>query len=379
MSSVAPEAVAPGRAAALARRICEVAAPPFGEGERAALVAALWRDAGLAPRIDEIGNVVAEVPGGSGPTVVLAAHLDTVFEAGTDVRVRERDGRWFAPGLGDNSASLGVLTAAAEAIAAGAWRSRPRLLLAATVGEEGLGDLRGAKALVASLAGRVDAFVAIDGHLGGVVHQGVGSVRFEARFEGPGGHSWGDYGTPSAVHALGDAIHALCRIEVPRSPRSSLNVGVAHGGTTVNAIAEEATCTVDLRSVDPDALATLAHEAERRVRSVARRHGVAISVRRVGERPAARGGNGALVAAAERALASVAIEAHRSASSTDANAAMAAGIPALCFGVYRGGDAHRAGEWVDPASLDVGLGALGALLRELAQLRDASGERADAD
>ena len=362
----APGAVAPGRAAALAREICEVPAPPFGEAERAAFVARLWRAAGLEPRVDAVGNVIARVPGGRGPVVVLAAHLDTVFDAGTDVRVRERDGRWCAPGLGDNSASLGVVTATAERIAAGELVRRPRLLLVATVGEEGLGDLRGAKALVADLAGEVDAFVAVDGHLGGVVDQGVGSVRLAFTFRGPGGHSWGDYGTPSALHALGEAIHALVRIEVPRTPRSSLNVGVARGGTSVNAIAEQASCTIDLRSVDPRELARMVADAERRVRSVARRHGVELQVERVGDRPAASGGNDALVAAAERALRDVGVEPQRSASSTDANAAMAAGVPAVCFGVYRGGDAHRASEWIEPGSLEVGMAALEALLGELA-------------
>ena len=366
MTEAAPGAIAPGRALALARDICEVAAPTFGEAERAAFVATLWRGAGLEPRVDAIGNVIAEVPGGSGPRIVLAAHLDTVFDADTDVRVRESERRWHAPGLGDNSASLGVVTATAERIMAGGLSRRPRVVLAATVGEEGLGDLRGAKALVAALAGEVDAFVAVDGHLGGVVHQAVGSVRLAFTLRGPGGHSWGDYGVASAVHALGDAIHALTRIDVPRAPRSSLNVGIAKGGTTVNAIAEQATCTIDLRSVDQVELERMVGEAQRRVRSVARRHAVEVGVERVGDRPAATGGNEALVAAAERALRAVGVEPHRSASSTDANAAMAAGVSAVCFGVYRGGDAHRAGEWIDPDSLDVGMLALEALLAELA-------------
>lgn len=366
MSVVAPGAVAPGRAASLAKAICEVAAPTFAEAQRAAFVADLWRAAGLDARIDPVGNVVAEVEGGRGPRVVLAAHLDTVFDADADVRVRVSDGRWHAPGLGDNSASLAVLTATAERIAAGAIERRPRLVLAATVGEEGLGDLRGAKALVQVLGASIDAFVAVDGHLGGVVDQGVGSVRIAFTLQGPGGHSWGDYGVPSAVHALGDAIAALARIDVPRSPRSSLNVGVAAGGTTVNSIAEQASCTVDLRSVDATELVRLVREAERRVRSVARRHGVEVVAERVGDRPAGSGGNDALVAAAERALRSVGVASQRSASSTDANAAMAVGLPAVCFGVYRGGDAHRVSEWIDPASLEVGMAALEALLAELA-------------
>ena len=367
MSELAPGAVAEGRAVALARAICEIAAPPFQEARRAEYVQTLWRAAGLEARLDAIGNVVAEVPGGSGPRVVLASHLDTVFAAGTDVTVRESDERWHAPGLGDNSASLGVLTAWAEGVAAGDASPRPRVVLAATVGEEGLGDLRGAKALVHDLAGSVDAFVAVDGHLGGVVHQAVGSVRFEVEYRGPGGHSWGDFGTASAVHGVGEAIHALTRIDLPKVPRSSLNVGLVHGGTGVNAIAALASCVVDVRSVDQQELVRLVKEAERRCRSIARRHGLEVQVTRVGDRPAAMGGNEDLVAAAERALRSVDVQPHRSASSTDANAAMAAGLPALCFGVYRGGDAHRGSEWIDPGSLDVGLAALRAFLRELAQ------------
>jgi tripeptide aminopeptidase len=362
----APPAPGLGRAAALVRTICEVPAPTFAEGARAELLLRLWRAAGLEPRLDRVGNVLADVPGGTGPRVVLAAHLDTVFEAGTDVRVRESEGRWCAPGLGDNSASLAVLTATAEAIAAGALERRPRLSLAATVGEEGLGDLRGAKALVADLGAEIDAFVAVDGHLGGVVDQAVGSVRFEVRLRGPGGHSWGDHGTPSAVHAVGDVIHALTRIDVPSAPRSSLNVGLVRGGSAINAIAAQAVCTLDLRSIDPDELARLGSEADRRARSIARRHGLEVEVARVGQRPAASGGNESLVAAAERSLRSLGIEPQRSASSTDANVAMAAGIPALCFGVYRGGDAHRAGEWIEPESLEQGMAALAALLRELA-------------
>jgi tripeptide aminopeptidase len=363
----APPASPEARLRHLVRAITEVPAPPFGEGERALFVEGLWRDRGLAPRRDEVGNVVAEVPGGSGPRVVLAAHLDTVFEAGTDVSVRERrDGRLAAPGIGDNSASLAVLTSLLEEVAEGRLARRPRLLVTATVGEEGLGDLRGAKALVAALRDDVDAFVAIDGGLGSIVAEGVGSRRFEAVFRGPGGHSWGDRGTPSALHAAADAVHAVTRIAVPREPRSSLGVGLMSGGSAVNAIAAEARFTLDVRSVDEGTLRALEGEARQRTESVARRHGLVVTIETVGSRPAGRGPNGPLVAAARAALARVGVEATTTASSTDANAAMAEGLPAICFGVYRGGDAHRASEWLDPSSLGVGLDALVALVGELA-------------
>jgi tripeptide aminopeptidase len=346
--------------------ITETAAPTFAEGERADVVATAWRDAGLAVTVDEVGNVVADVPGGEGPRVVLAAHLDTVFAREVDVRVRrEAPDRWAAPGVGDNSASLAVLTVLAEELGAGRLQRWPRLTLAATVGEEGLGDLRGAKALVASRRDAMDLFVAVDGHLGTVVHEGVGSRRFEMAFRGPGGHSWGDHGTPSAIHAAADAVSTVTRMVVPREPRSSLNVGLISGGSAVNAIAAEASFTIDIRSVDEATLSRIADEVVERTRSVARRCGVALEVRPVGSRPAASGGNEALVVAAGAALRAVGLDATLSVSSTDANAAMAAGVPAVCFGVYRGGDAHRVSEWIDPGSLELGLRGLQALLREL--------------
>lgn len=363
------------REAALDRRlrahlkaIAETAAPPFGEGRRSALVAERWRGAGLEPTIDDLGNVVADLPGGTGPRVLLAAHLDTVFPEGTAVRVREEaDDRWCAPGIGDDAAGLTMLTVLAEEAVAGRPERRPRLVLAATVGEEGLGDLRGARRVVAEHGGAIDVFVAVDGHLGQVVDAAVGSRRIEARYRALGGHAWGDHGAPSALHALGDAIHALARVPVPREPRSSLNVGLASGGSSVNAIAEEACLTVDLRSVAPAALEGMVSEAQRRLRGVARRHGVEVQLRDVGERPAGRTADAALVAAARAALARVGLTATVAASSTDANAAVAAGVAAIGFGVATGGDAHRLGEWLDPRSLIVGYTALEHLLDELAR------------
>lgn len=349
------------------RAITEVASPPFAEGARSAAVAAAWRAAGLDVAVDDLGDLVADLPGGEGPRVMLAAHLDTVFPAGTDVRVRTLDdGRWAAPGVADDGAGLAVLTVLAEEVVAGRGGRRPRLTLAATVGEEGLGDLRGARRVLADHGARLDVFVAVDGGLGQVVSGAVGSRRLEAGFRARGGHAWGDRGSPSAVHAMGDAIHALTRLDVPDEPRSSLNVGLAAGGSSVNAIAERAALTVDVRSLDPEVLALLVSRLEQRVRSVARRHRVEVDLRVVGDRPAGRTADERLIAAARAALARVGVEARVAPSSTDANAAVAAGIPAIGFGVARGGDAHRLEEWVDPASLAVGYRALGHLLEELA-------------
>lgn len=352
----------------LLKRVCETPAPTFTEEARAELVASLLREAGLEPERDEVGNVLAEVPDGSGPRTALVAHLDTVFDAGVDVTVRQtNDGRWCAPGIGDNSASVAVLLHLAAEVGRGRLPDRPRLLLAFTVGEEGLGDLRGARRLVADRADRLDAFLAIDGHLGSIVDAGVGSTRLRVEYEAEGGHAWGDYPSPSAVHALGDAIHALTRVPVPTVPRSSLNVGQAGGGSAINAIAAASWATLDLRSLDADVLAEMAAEAERRLRSVARRHRVTARVERVGDRPAGRSDDGRLARTASEVLRRHGLEPRLGASSTDANAAMAAGVPALCLGVYHGGGAHRTGEWLDPGSLTVGASVVRALLGRLAE------------
>ena len=342
--------------------ITEVPAPTFAEEARGALVADLLAAAGLVVRRDDVGNVLAELSG-TGPTIAVAAHLDTVFPADADVVVRRDEGRWSAPGIGDNSASLAVLVHWAER-QVGRDDARPRTLIAATVGEEGLGDLRGARRVVAEHA--LDGFVALDGHLGTVVDRAVGSKRFELRVQAAGGHSWGDFPSPSAVHALGDLIAAFNRLPVPQDPRSSYNVGQIRGGRSINAIAEDAWCNVDLRSLDAEVLDRLEREVRTRIRRVARAHDVTIEVEQVGDRPAAATANDALVAAAQEALHAVGASSRRVASSTDANAALAAGVPAIAFGVYRGGDAHRESEWLDPSSLRVGYQAFAHLMASLA-------------
>jgi acetylornithine deacetylase/succinyl-diaminopimelate desuccinylase-like protein len=346
--------------------ITETPAPPFGEAARADLVARLWSAAGAAVERDAAGNVVAALPGGRGPRVLVAAHLDTVFGPGTDVRVRREGERLCAPGIGDNSASLAVLSAFVERCGPDTDDVRPRLTVAATVGEEGEGDLRGARQLVADRGASHDLFVALDGHLGTIVAQAVGSRRLRATFHGAGGHSWGDYPAPSAVHAAGEAIHALTALRVPAEPRSSLNVGQVWGGTSINAIAQEAGFNLDLRSLDADVLEDLEARARGAIERAARRAGCGVDIAQIGDRPVARVDNAALVACALRALEGADAPPAVVASSTDANAALARGLPAIAFGVYRGGDAHRMSEWVEPASLAEGYRSFERLLACLA-------------
>lgn len=342
--------------------ICQTPSPTFAEQARAALIKQLFEGAGFASEQDDTGNVIAELPGGTGPRVLLAAHLDTVFPLETDVTVKRAEARWMAPGLGDNSASLAVLVHYLQNLPA----KRPRLTVAATVGEEGVGNLYGMRELMRVQKLRADKVIAVDGHLGTIVDQSVGSRRFSITVKAKGGHSWGDYPSPSATHALGDMIHNLSRLSVPREPRSSLNIGQVSGGTSINAIAQEASFNLDLRSLDEGVLAGLEREARNRILKVSRQHEVQADIELIGDRPAGKGPNDALVHTAKEVLRELEIFPRTAASSTDANIPMSQGIPAIAFGVYTGGDAHRLSEWLEPASLLKGYRALVLLLERLA-------------
>lgn len=367
---MSPRRASPDDAAALRELLLALAqtpAPTGAEAARAALVMRLWSEAGLEPWQDEVGNVLAEVGAAAAGArrVVVAAHLDSVFGPEVDVTVKQAPGRWSGPGIGDNAASLAVLTRYLQTRERSDRAARPALLVGATVGEEGLGDLRGARHLVAGAGSGASAFIAFDGLLGTITDVAVGSRRYEARFSAQGGHSWGDYGASSAVHAAGAAIAALARLPVARVPRSSLNVGQMWGGTSVNAIAETAGFNLDLRSVNSATLANLDAAAVGAVRAAAAEAGANVELVLVGDRPAGGSNNEQLVAAAMAAYAAVGVVGQTAAGSTDANPAMAAGIPAIAFGGYHGGGAHRLEEWLEPDSLGVGLIALSELLARL--------------
>ncbi|GGM11069.1 M20/M25/M40 family metallo-hydrolase [Deinococcus aerophilus] len=347
-------------------RIAQTPAPTSQEGERADLMAQLWGELGYATERDSVGNVLTRItpPGTEGrPALLLAAHLDTVFEAGTDVRVREDGGRLIGPGVGDNSASLAVVTALLRDLRGHTdMLSRP-LWVAANVGEEGLGDLRGSKHLLAQHRRQLGAFIAVDGYLGVAVTRGVGVRRYRATFLGPGGHSWGDQG-PSALHALGRAIRALYALPLPTSPRTTLNVGMASGGTSVNSIAGDAELLLDLRSLGPDELTDLDRRALGALHAAARETGVTVRIERVGDRPGGDLHSGALLPLIREAAREVRTDLRTASSSTDANAAAPYGLSAVAVGVYRGGNAHRHDEWVQTGSLAPGL----SFLRHIVEL-----------
>lgn len=345
-----------------ARRICEVPAPPFGEGPRGDLVAGLLADAGLPIVRADAGNVVAELGAGDpADAVIFAAHLDTVFAADTEIAFVERDGRLAAPGIGDNSVAVAALLHLGR-------RLRDRrlvrpVLLAATVGEEGLGDLRGAKALLDERP--CAAFVAIEGQtLDTITIAAVGSLRFALTVRGPGGHPWRDRGHPSAIHALLQPLDRVVR-ELADAGLAA-NVGLIGGGTAINAIAAQASAELDVRSEDEAAL----EDAAAQVRSAfsALAPGLQAQVRQLGHRPGGRLKDGhPLLAAARLARERVGLPpAPERASSTDANAALGRGIAAICVGVTTGGNAHRLDEYIELAPITAGLASLEALVDELA-------------
>lgn len=343
-----------------AQRICAVPAPTFAEGPRAALVAELFAGAGARAELDEVGNVVCRI-GGDGPAVVLAAHLDTVFGPDQPIEIVRGDGRIAAPGIGDNSLAVAALLQLARRLATRP-PARP-VVLAATVGEEGLGDLRGAKHVAATVD--CACFVALEGmSLDAIEVGGIGSERYRVTYSGPGGHSWSDRGTPSALHGL--ITRAAELVAIDPGPGGVLNVGRLHGGTSINTIAAEATLELDLRARDSAHLTALADRAGELLRRAP--EGLTAVVERVGRRPAgAIAPDHPLLEAARRARAAAGLApAEEGFSSTDANAAYGRDIPAITVGVTTGAHAHRRDEYIDEAPTARGLRALELLVDELA-------------
>ncbi len=342
-------------------RFCEVPAPPFNEEARAAVLRRELEAAGLVNvRIDRAGNVLGDRAGAApgAPRVVVAAHLDTVFPEGTDVRVTREGAMLRGPGIGDNCRGLAVLTRIARALDEGGVRTPGTITFVANVGEEGLGDLRGVKALFGeTLKGEIDRFVSIDGAGLHVTHVAVGSRRYRVTFKGPGGHSFGAFGLPNPVHALGRAVARIAEFQLPADPRTTFNVGRIGGGTSVNSIPFEAWMEVDMRSTDAAALRRLVARFEAAVdEAVAeenarwRRPGtVTVEKAVVGDRPAGSvAADSPIVQTARAAAAALGVQVPLGEGSTDANLPISLGVPAVTIGGGgRGSGAHALSEAFD--------------------------------
>ncbi|MCG0237957.1 MAG: M20/M25/M40 family metallo-hydrolase [Firmicutes bacterium] len=341
-------------------RIAGIPAPTGAEGRRAAYVAERMRQCGLAGvETDPVGNVLGRVlpPAGAGqPRILLAAHLDTVFPEETPLEIR-RDGHLLrGPGVGDNAAGLAGLIGAGRLLVELADRLRGEVILAATVGEEGLGNLRGMRALMERYGDTVDYVLALDGTLGGMVRQAVGSRRLRLRVLAEGGHSWGAFGAPSAVHSLCRMVAAIADLPVPSNPKTTYNVGLIRGGTSVNTIAAEAEAVLDLRSLDPRELDRLERRVRRSVAAIAARDGVRVEVELLGERPAGEVPESHPLCQVVRAVhRRLGIQTRVYPSSTDGNIPLAMGIPAVTIGVTVGANGHRVDEYIETRPLARGV------------------------
>jgi tripeptide aminopeptidase len=341
------------------RELAAVPAPTGAEQRRAAILSDWWTADGLAPRVDSVGNVWAVAAPGDGPAILICAHLDTVF--GPEVRheVRMADGRMTGPGVGDDTVAVAALSAVGSLLAGG----RGPIWLVATVGEEGAGNLAGIRHALATPPQPVSAVIAVEGnYLGRVVNVSVGSVRWRVGFSGPGGHAWEQSTAPSAVHAAAAAAAGISALTVPGA-RCSTNIGSIGGGEAINARARSAWFEADLRADAPDALGELESRA-RDALTATTPAGITARITDIGRRPAGQTApSHPLVRAAVSALERAGLPAELGAASTDANAAHAAGLPAVALGVTRGAGEHTPHEWIETGPIGTGLETLADTIR----------------
>lgn len=322
-------------------RLCEIPAPPFKETRRAEAFRQALQSLGLEnARIDRAGNVIAERPGtGPRPHLVLSAHLDTVFGEEVAVKVARAGSILKGPGISDDCRGLAVLLGVARALGSGHFSTPGPITFVGTVGEEGLGDLRGVRELFnGGLKNGIDRFISIDGAGLGITHVGVGVLRYRVAFKGRGGHSYGDFGIANPIHALGRAIARLADERVPSQPRTTFNVGRIGGGTSVNSIAAEAWMEVDLRSSDRTALAALDSALQRALESALNeenerwngRGRLTMTKSVVGNRPAGQMAvDSPIVQTASSVTRALGLPVSLDEASTDANLPMSLGIPAI--------------------------------------------------
>ncbi|HEX9110332.1 MAG TPA: M20/M25/M40 family metallo-hydrolase [Terriglobales bacterium] len=351
-----------------------IAAPPFGEGARGAWLAERFRELGLSDvQADEVGNVFGVHPGYGGRSVAVSAHLDTVFPVTTPLNIRQQGSRLYGPGVSDNGAGIAAMLAVAGAIRAARIPHALPFVFIGDVGEEGEGDLRGMRHVFSTPRWRdsIAYSVIVDGAgADTVVAEALGSRRFEVIVRGPGGHSWSDFGAPNPIIVLSRAIEVLSQTPVPTSPKTTFNVGVIRGGTSVNSIPESASMRIDLRSTSMAEIDRLeralrmavdqAIEAENRIAAghgTRKPHAVQPEVLAIGNRPAGELAADARILKVIRAVdAQLGNAAQVQRASTDANIPLSLGREAIALGGGgSGGGAHTLQEWFDASARDLGL------------------------
>jgi acetylornithine deacetylase/succinyl-diaminopimelate desuccinylase-like protein len=350
-------------------RITEIPAPPFQEAERAAAVKALLAEAGLQMQIDKTGNVIGELRGANEKEIVaIAAHLDTVFPPGTDVKVHRDGTRMTAPGISDNGSGVAALLALARAAQFAHIKPQRTILFIADVGEEGEGNLRGMRAIVETYRGKLKGVVVLDGSgTDHVTTKALASRRLEAEITGPGGHSWSDFGMPNPINALVRGSVRFINTKVPANPRTTFNIGQIEGGTSVNSIPYEARLKVDIRSESEDELTRLESALRECIIAGVRdemesardrsKGKLEWKVELLGSRPGGElPADSPLLAALRSADDFVGNQSRLERSSTDANIPLSLGIEAISIGAGgNGGGAHSLQEWYDSAGREMGL------------------------
>lgn len=345
----------------------QIPAPSYMEKEKAEYVYKKMQEIGLEDVLmDDIYNVTGRIKGnGNGPVIMLAGHTDTVFPPGTDVTVKRDGSKYICPGINDDTRAVAEILSIARAMKALDIRGNGDVIFCANVCEEGLGDLRGVKKIFSDNK-TIDGFVTIDdGKTGAVIYGGVGSNRYQVTYKGCGGHSFGAFGIPNPIHALGRAINAIADVQVPKEPKTTFNVGVINGGTSVNTISENAVMLIDIRSVDKKYLEKVSNEILEIVKKAAEDENkrwdcdekIEVEIEQKGSRPAGiQSKDSMIVKAALDASKALNVESFMiSAGSTDANIPISLGIPAIAVG--RGGnegDVHTIHEWFEPENAWVG-------------------------
>jgi len=352
----------------LAIAVQQIPSPTFAEGERATFVERKFRELGLTDvSQDAMHNVFAAIPGKENDwPVILSAHSDTVFDFDVDLSVRYTSGKKPAsslisgPGLADNALGVaGLLEMARLLIDARLCPSRA-VWFVANVCEEGLGDLRGMRTVMERFGQQATYIVVEGGSFGHIFHKAIGVKRFRITVKTPGGHSWGDYGSPNAIHVLSRIVSSIDKLKLPDDPKTTVNVGKIEGGTTINTIASQSSCLVDMRSVEPATLQRLVESVEQIARDCTADDDVSMTMTQIGNRPAGElPKDTPVVNWAMDALRYVGCQdINLMAGSTDANIPISAGVPSVCIGLAKSGNAHRLDEFLDPACLSEGLGQL---------------------
>ncbi len=351
----------------MAVAIQQVPAPTFAEQQRADFVRDQFQAGGLAEvTVDGLGNVYGRLPGaGAKRPLVVSAHLDTVFPLDTPLDIQREDERIAGPGIGDNSLGVAGLLGLVWMLRQQGITLPGDLWLAANVGEEGLGDLRGMKAVVERFGAQALAYLVIEGMgLGHVYHRGLGVQRYRVSVHTQGGHSWVDYGRPSAVHELAKIAARLAGMTIPAQPRTTLNVGVIAGGTSVNTIASEAYFEIDLRSEEAGALLALARRVEGAVQAAHEPGSVQTKSVLIGQRPAGSiPADHPLVLAAAHCVEEQSLAPRLTIASTDASWPLSLGYPAVCLGLTVGGGAHTRQEYILTQPLHQGMAQLLGLVQ----------------